>query len=54
MKSHKYAKYRPKRCMHPEFEGVCYCWGLALHIDNEGKPEDMDCEGCEYNKGENK
>ena len=34
MKEHKYTKYRPEWCEHPDFESIGYCWGLAVHADN--------------------
>lgn len=33
MKEHKYTKYRPEWCEHPDFESIGYCWGLAVHAD---------------------
>jgi hypothetical protein len=51
MKEHKYAKYRPEWCKHPPFNGIDYCWGLALAVDNGTPKENIffedKCKTCD-------
>ena len=51
-KEHKYTKYRPKWCNYPPFEGINYCWGLAVSADEHTlrKFKTNKCRMCEYSE----
>jgi hypothetical protein len=52
MKPHPYTKYRPPWCKHPPFEGINYCWTLAVCADEKRltKWKKGKCRCCDLSK----
>lgn len=52
LRVHKYTKYRPKYCLHPTFESMNYCWGLAVAVDKRAltKFYKSKCRTCDLSK----
>ena len=56
MKIHPYQFYAPPWCMHPPFESIDFCWGLAISVDKNTLTEFFKerCDTCDLSKHFNK